>query len=403
MSADQMAIPRSGEEVGDDYDEEEVPAGQPSPEQEVPESDLESVALLEEQAKEFEQGMIPGAKAAMAAVAEGARGERVPLPGQEDRFAALQSAIDSHDLDLRSALGQKFTAFVKANPTKQEEYKGMKEKGKSYQMKKEFRMRWVQQELEGVSTVTESKLEEYQKIDAEMGTYQPLEMIVQSEGGRTWKTAWQAAINYATKCRLLGGEWLTFNGFTNRVEYLYVKKQKQSLFLQKWSLYSETMAQKQAECESSSPSSAAAGPETPVKTGPPRVDAAAAPTPARVKVELGAQDSGVKRKKGATGGGDLPSGKRQAPVDKDNQKILRAALATKTLYNKVTTMHASRIHSLEHDPEWSDLATPSTISRLKSLFTEMNTAASEVFARTFLINEVADVKKNCTKDNMNEF
>ncbi len=44
-------------------------------------------------------------------------------------------------------------------------------------------MRWAAAELEGITTVKKSKLEEYQLVEEELGTYEPLEMIVKYEGG----------------------------------------------------------------------------------------------------------------------------------------------------------------------------------------------------------------------------
>ena len=91
-----------------------------------------------------------------------------------------------------------------------------------------------------------SKLEAYQVVEGEEGTYEPLDMVVQHEGGRHSAQAWEAALNYLQRCMELGGMWISYNDFTKRVEVLYIKRTRRSSFDQKWQLYEEAVLSRQS-------------------------------------------------------------------------------------------------------------------------------------------------------------
>jgi hypothetical protein len=137
-------------------------------------------------------------------------------------------------------------------------------------------------------------------------------------------------------------------------------------------------------------------------------DGVAAGAAAASSVPKPAPAAGRKRKVDeANGAGPAPSpgsGQKKglSGADKDNQLSLRSALATKTLYNKVSTVHTSRMLALSSDPEWADLATPAPMSRLKKLYDDMVMVCNESFASEFLHNELVDLKK-IYKDDMSAF
>ena len=60
----------------------------------------------------------------------------------------------------------------------------------------------------------------------------------QKEGGS--RESWVAAANYARKCSELGGKWITFNTWTQRVEVLYVRSQYRTAFTNAWQLMTES-------------------------------------------------------------------------------------------------------------------------------------------------------------------
>jgi hypothetical protein len=361
------------------------------------------LANLAEGAETFEKSMMAIARAASAVVAsaEAGAGERVAHTGQEARAAALSGCIAAGDVETRSALGQKFNQYMKANAEEAAKYKAAGQtKGQAYQLKKEFRLRWAAAELEGVTVVKKSKLESYQIVEAEMGTYQPLEMIVKAEGGRHSPTAWRAAYAYAEKAMKLGGQWLSYNEFTNRVDILYVKKTKQNIFNTVWSLYQEQIQQTDTKAEATTAGGSML--ETPVKV--PAAESGNASLPAAALDTDGEKGNKRKAEEQVNSGGPPPTPTKQtkgggmSAADKDNQKTLRAAQTTKILYSKVSTAHTSRMVSLTSDVEWADLATPATVKRLEVLYDDMLSSCQEVFAAEFLHHELVDLKKKYRDD-----
>lgn len=55
------------------------------------------------------------------------------------------------------------------------------------------------------------------------GSYEPVERIIELEGGRSSPANLLAARRYAERCTELGGKHVRFNEWTGRVEYLYCK------------------------------------------------------------------------------------------------------------------------------------------------------------------------------------
>lgn len=223
-------------------------------------------------------------------------------------------------------MGQKFTSWLKSNPLEAERYKSLRAPGQTMQMKRDFRLKWAQQELASCTIVKQTKLEQYQIVDEELGTYEPFDMVVKHEGGRKSAAAWRAAVNYCEKCMELGGMWLSWNAFTQRADVLYIKKQRRSSFNQIWGLYQERVAQHDNE-------EVKAAALTPVKTGAPE-----AVLPKRKAVEA------------ATGGDEerTPQAKKKAKAsassaDKTNQRALRDAQVLKSLYHKVACLVWSQI------------------------------------------------------------
>ena len=105
-------------------------------------------------------------------------GEREALPRQEEHIARIQQALNDNGMCVRSALGQSFSKWLKENPDHAQAYANLKAPGKTVQMKKDFRLRWAKREQEEKSTLKKSKLEAYQVVEGEEGTYEPLEMVV---------------------------------------------------------------------------------------------------------------------------------------------------------------------------------------------------------------------------------
>jgi hypothetical protein len=429
------AIPASWQSSGGNFDEldglhpfdDHVPAAQENPPTSDSRNGLDTGSVLSggddveglvATAAAFEAGMVADAIKASALLRDVAAGSgaRVAMLGQELKVSQLEKCVEAGDVDLRSGIGQKFAAFLKGNKEENEKYKNLKTAGQTMALKKDFRKKWAECELEGLTVIKKSKLEEYQLIEEEIGTYEPLEMIVKYEGGHQSANAWRAAFAYARKAQLLGGSWLSYNSFTERVDILYVKKTKRTVFNRVWSLYQESIQNSDAveklEDQTEAAEVAPPGLETPLKMRAAAVEAPAAKRSAKAGAVCGASKvagvAALKRGAADTGAGGEEPGSGKKPkketsgADKDNLKAIRNAAATKILYFKVCTMHTSRMAALQTDPDWIDLATPSTIARLRKLFCDMSEAAHKDFASDFLNNELADVKAKYKTD-MNEF
>jgi len=187
---------------------------------------IDDVAAAKAKAKQFENTTLQDAAVknqVFVDAAEEEGGQRVASPGWEKRTNAIMDVLEKGDLDPRSALGQAFADHLKKHPEESEKYKALREPGMTMMLKKQFRLKWCESELEKI-TVAKVKLEEYQLIDEDDGTYQCFENIVIGEGGKDSPDAWSAATNYVTATMELGGKWLTYNCMTKRTDILYIQK-----------------------------------------------------------------------------------------------------------------------------------------------------------------------------------
>ena len=315
--------------------------------------------------------------------------EREALPGQEEHIARIQQALNENDVCVRSALGQSFSKWLKENPDQAQAYANLKAPTKTVQMKKDSRLRWAKREQEEKSMLKKSKLEAYQVVEGEEGTYEPLEMVVQHEGGRHSAQAWEVALNYLQRCMELGGMWISYNDFTKRVEVLYIKRTRRSSFDQKWQLYEEgvltswqplpatdTMAAALAAPEEKRAADAAAPSDiTPTKR--PKHQAATTPTPKAAPHDKGG------------------SGRQVTGQDKENQKLLRASQVMKSLYLKINTEQNSILASMldPGDSAWMSLSSKGNIDSIKQLMLSIDSLLKDEFAAAFIRTDLGDLKK----------
>ena len=93
---------------------------------------------------------------------------------------------------------------------------------KSAREKSDVRVAWAQakyEEQSAGSTFDDS----FSKVDCNVGVFHPLGRIVVEEGGWTDESAIVAAKKYVARCILIGGDFLSYNDVTERMEYLYIK------------------------------------------------------------------------------------------------------------------------------------------------------------------------------------
>jgi hypothetical protein len=269
-------------------------------------------------------------------------------------------------------------------------------------LKRDFRLRWAQEQINENTTIQTTKLESYQIVDSEAGTYEPLEMIVVHEGGKDSPQAWQAALNYLRVAMTLGGMWMQFNNFTQRVDILYVKKTRRTVFQQKWAMFTETT--RLAKLADGAAVADVQCAETPEKFAEASKQVGAAEV---LKEEPPAKRArGGAPKPGAVPKPETPQKPKPSEQDKDNQRLFRNCTSLKTTYLKVCTVQTNMLRVLsapeDADVAWSALANPANIENLNRLMGKVTDSTTGDFQYSFLNGDVAQLKKDYT-GKMSEF
>ena len=139
--------------------------------------------------------------------------------GEDDAYMKLLKDGMENSYGLRGALGQKFARSLSGG--KSPEYKGTPDE------KRKFRQEWAAIEFDRLDR-QRKKSKTYKSIDSLGGFYTPFRVIVQKEGDDD--DALIAAKHYIQECLRRKGKWIKWNGFTKRVEYLYVQTGKREEF-----------------------------------------------------------------------------------------------------------------------------------------------------------------------------
>lgn len=146
---------------------------------------------------------------------------------QDPELQELQTAA-TNGVNIRSKFGQRFSRQM----SNLDGYKELK----THREKAEFRRRWASAEFQKVKEEKYFK-SEHNKIDTNLGTYLPVSMIVDAEGGQNNADARVAGAKYISKCIMMGGKWCMYNGMTERMEYLHIRKQCIEQFHRSWGLF----------------------------------------------------------------------------------------------------------------------------------------------------------------------
>lgn len=103
-----------------------------------------------------------------------------------------------------------------------------------------WRAKWARS-LHGTRVVVKRKMEEDMEIDEDDGEYLPFPLLVRAEGGGS--DGLKAAMKYALKALSLGSIWVRWNDWTERHEFLHIRKRKKFVFKKAWQLYTERRMQ----------------------------------------------------------------------------------------------------------------------------------------------------------------
>ena len=208
--ADGMEVPAGGS-VADGLvgpttpAEEEIPLAQVSPADDDEEGkfDLDSfMADLDQRAQLVVQA---------AAAEEQSPQEPVSLPGMQVVVQQLQTALQKGDVDPKSGLGQRFTAYLRANAEQRACYEALNGTQGSRVAKREFRIKWAKLELAERTVIKKTKREEMMEEAGENGIYLSLERIIALEGGASCPAALRRATAYCMEACRRGPPYVEWN------------------------------------------------------------------------------------------------------------------------------------------------------------------------------------------------
>ena len=155
--------------------------------------------------------------------------------GTSDTPAAERSKLEKeledtveNGFELRKGIGLRFQRAHAPNTAKHAEYKALK----SHQKKAQFRRDWASQELRNLK-------QKKNAADRELGEYVCSGAMVEKFGySDDPKGATQRANVHAGKCDKMGSSWVSWNDMVNEKGYFYLRRQHETVFAEKWALFS---------------------------------------------------------------------------------------------------------------------------------------------------------------------
>jgi len=136
--------------------------------------------------------------------------------------------------DIRGPLGQKFQAAHKKGSAQHSMYN----QSKGFKEKTEFRLKWAREQYDDI-VMAKRHTQSYKVVNQSLGTYKPFAVLVQDEGGKDDPEALNAAKKIASKCVALGGDWVSWNVMSERLEFLHLRREHNEIMSNKWELYLE--------------------------------------------------------------------------------------------------------------------------------------------------------------------
>ncbi len=78
-------------------------------------------------------------------------------------------------------------------------------------------------------------MQDWKKVDISMGVYMSASRVFQEEGGTLADI--QAAKNTVTKCAMMGAPFVQWNGWSERFDVLYMKREVREEMTKSWSSF----------------------------------------------------------------------------------------------------------------------------------------------------------------------
>ena len=139
---------------------------------------------------------------------------------EENKVNEMKSAVDTGVFDMRKHIGQKFYDDHKPGSGAHTDYQALK----SREAKREFRASWAAKTY-GNLIQSKTHSQSFRKVSKDSGVYRPLGAIIIKEGGWNDPAAISGSKRLAMKCCLMGGQWVSRNPLTERLEFFHLRRE----------------------------------------------------------------------------------------------------------------------------------------------------------------------------------
>lgn len=404
-------IPMSWEEAFKPLDD--IPAGQPEPEARADVAEFANVEKEDQADNDEKKEQEPAAKAERLDPGDLPSGEMfgkliedfgaaavaaAPLAGagacgnqpansavmkdgvnaRDTGFAtSLQGLIDEDkDIDSRSAVSQRMMRELTS--AQKSDLKGM-----THTDKKAFRRGWAEKRL-GDFKEEKTFVHDWRKIDVTKGTYMSASKVFLEEGGTAADI--EPCKRILQKCASMGPPFVLYNQFSERHDYLYLRKEFAEEMTKSWTLYQKWSDAATAPAPAAA-ASAGVAPRVQASVG--ASAAAEVATEAGLETPLAGANAG-KRKRAA--GEPTPEKPEKDDKKREGQKAITEATKVKAKYFKIMKATEEMFDAVKGDKAWEWAKSATTTARVQQVYDQI-TACQNLFSKAFHTHELADVKK----------
>jgi len=291
-------------------------------------------------------------------------------------FLQLKQAVAEFGFGMRGPLGQRWYRDLSQDRELACEY----EKVLGHRARRAFRLEWAKRTL---AILQESKVQSTSSsmIEKEHGSYVPFAVIVKKEGGVGCRSAVEAAVRYCRKCTLLGGRWRLYNHFTERWDFLYIRREYSSIFQKEWVVFLEQSSGRLSDDVVSMCGDAKTESQSVLREG------SAPDTKARRNRTVSGRRNSAKRP--ATDAASIAAGQGTKKQRMNVEYAESLALQLRSRYVEVRQVALDIIGGQQtSEPEGTDRH-EDQIQEVKTSLDELESAASSEFFQRLLRNEVA--------------
>jgi hypothetical protein len=226
-------------------------------------------------------------------------------------------------------------------------------------------------------------------VNKNSGVYRPLGAIIVKEGGWNDPDAIAGSKRLAMKCCLMGGQWVSRNPLTERLEFFYLRREVADEMAEAWTLCEQESKKVDAVDK---PGSADAGADAAVDGGKPVGGKPKERTPN--KEDNKKKGVGKKQVEAVEGGG-----KKESTPQKEKSIFASALMVKSKWLSTVTTANTLILRINDPTSEWHWAKNDQNLGRLQGKLQDLASVESS-FSNDFLIQDMATFKKKLTKDRL---